>query len=97
MKKTLKDLSQAEYHTLDKMGFLYELFPEASGSYKNDCASIPKPVTLIQWTDLLKILDGYLASVASGDEEDTDPYFIYEDLMKTVYGEDIIKWLNQHE
>ena len=38
VKKELKDVSREEYKKLDKMGFLYEFFPEATGSYEVDVA-----------------------------------------------------------
>lgn len=37
--RKLTDLSEKEYTTLKKMGFLYEFFPEATGDWKADCNS----------------------------------------------------------
>lgn len=35
--KELTDLTEREFRTLKKMGFLWEFFPEATGNYKEDC------------------------------------------------------------
>lgn len=35
-KRPLKDLSRREYKTLERMGFLWEFYPEASGNYDAD-------------------------------------------------------------
>ena len=35
--KSLTDLTEHEFRTLKKMGFLWEFFPEATGVYKEDC------------------------------------------------------------
>ena len=35
--KKLTDLTEQEFETLKKSGFLWEFFPEATGNYKEDC------------------------------------------------------------
>jgi hypothetical protein len=35
--KQLKDLPKEEYETLKEMGFLFEFFPGATGSWEEDC------------------------------------------------------------
>ena len=34
--KKLTELTLEEYSSLNKMGFLFEIYPSATGSYKND-------------------------------------------------------------
>ncbi len=41
-KPDLKNLPLSAYNFLDKLGLLYEFYPEATGSWKNDCPN-PKP------------------------------------------------------
>ena len=38
--KPLKDLSRHEHESLKKMGFLWELYPEASGDYAIDTGQL---------------------------------------------------------
>lgn len=42
IKPNLKNLPLSAYIFLDKLGMLYELYPEASGDWKKDCPE-PKP------------------------------------------------------
>jgi len=42
-KPALKNLPLSAYTFLDKMGLLYELYPEATGNWKKDCPN-PKPL-----------------------------------------------------
>jgi hypothetical protein len=37
MTKNLKELSREDYESLKKTGFFWELFPQATGNYEEDC------------------------------------------------------------
>lgn len=52
IKPELKNLPLSAYTFLDKMGLLYELYPEATGNWEKDCSE-PKPY---QRKDLGKFL-----------------------------------------
>lgn len=41
-KPELKNLPMSAYNLLDKLGMLYELYPEATGKFEADCPN-PKP------------------------------------------------------
>ncbi len=49
--KKLTELSIEEYKNLDKIGFLYEVYPEATGNYKHDVEQfqVPRSIGKDEW------------------------------------------------
>jgi hypothetical protein len=63
---------------------------------KKKIQAIPKPLENIEWDTLVEFLNGYLEELPKGNDNEDDPHYIYENVLKLVYGNNIFKFINKH-
>ena len=66
-----------------------------------DSINVPKQKQLneINWSNVIDLAQGEVDVVASGDyfeDSDDTSHFIYEEVMKAIFGDDYFEWMNKH-
>ena len=54
----------------------------------------PKILTDISLYNLKKLAESYLNSVEAGQTREDDEHWFYEEVLETLYGKNIWKWIN---
>lgn len=61
--------------------------------------AMPSPLHTINWTRILNVTEDRMTTIAEGfgsrNEEDVKQ-FLYEEVMKTIYGADVFEWINKN-
>ena len=58
---------------------------------------IPKPIPVRDFNPLIKMCESHLKDIAEkGYAEEDDKQYIFECVMKTIYGKDIFNWYNKN-
>lgn len=51
-----------------------------------------------QFAKVMAITEEYMNDVESGNYVDEDmQHYLFEEVMKALYGDDVFKWINEHD
>lgn len=50
----------------------------------------------IDWSSLIALAEDIMNGFATGEycEDNDNPQFVYEEALKTIYGDNVFKWIN---
>jgi len=57
---------------------------------------LPQLVDCPDMGDLLNLCANHIKDIVDGNEDDDDEHYIYEEVMKTLYGEDVFVKLREY-
>jgi len=57
---------------------------------------LPQLVDCPDMCDLLNLCANHIKDIVDGNEDDDDEHYIYEEVMKTLYGDDVFDKLREY-
>lgn len=86
--KKLSELTREEYEKLSNSGTLWIVFPGAPASYDELHPPCPVPIENPDFSGVIKLAK----DIIEGEESEDDPEYMYEAVMKAIYGPDVFKY-----
>lgn len=64
---------------------------------KQEKEAIPLPLHTINWNRILNVAEDRMTSIAGsfGNCYEDAKQYMYEEVMKTIYGADVFEWINK--
>ena len=93
--KPLRELTEQQFDELKKSGLLKIIYPDAPKTFAEIKGTRPKPIDNPDLTKLIELCESCFDDLDKGEDEDSDnDHYIYEQTLKTIYGENVFDYVN---
>jgi len=99
--KSFEQLTKEEFEVLKSSGILKSLYPESPETWEERLRMFPsRPSELehMDWSSVIAEARSFVDTIEKDGYANEDaPHYLFESVMKTVYGESIWKYINSIE